>query len=208
MDRTDDHNAPAGIHYRRRIDRGIDELIGMCKGIIADKKVVQAEAEFLQNWIEANSEIQHTWPACVIYDRISRFMEDGILDAEEQKELFQLLKDTSGSLTGDCFENSSTALPLEPECPELIVEGSLFCFTGKFAFGTRKNCEAEIINLGGRCHSTPAQKTDYLVIGILGSRDWMHTSHGRKIEKAVQLREAGHGVKILSEQMWTEALFG
>ena len=208
MDKTDNHNAPFGVHAQRRIDRGIDELLGMCKGIIADKVVNQDEADFLLNWIESNQELRSEWPVNIIYRRITDFMEDGKLDAKEQKELFNLLKCTAGDLTEFREENCSTTLPLEASCPEIIVENSLFCFTGKFIFGTRSNCESEIKNLGGKTHKDPGQKTDYLVIGTLGSRDWMHSSFGRKIEKAVGLREAGHSVKILSEQMWIESLFG
>ena len=38
-------------------DRQIDTLIGLGKGIIADGKVNQLEAEFLQNWLIQSSQV-------------------------------------------------------------------------------------------------------------------------------------------------------
>jgi len=37
----------------------------------------------------------------------------------------------------------------------------------------------------------PRAATSFLVIGAIGSRDWIHSTHGRKIEAAVKLREQG-----------------
>ncbi|HAS89828.1 MAG TPA: hypothetical protein DCS48_11075 [Desulfovibrio sp.] len=207
MDSTDGHNAPAGVHAKRRKDRGMDELLGMCKGIIADKVVNQSEAEFLLNWIESNKDICNEWPANVLCYRLTRYLEDGELDKKEQKELFELLKGASGGLSDMICDNSSTTLPVK-ECEDICFEDSLFCCTGTFVFGKRGHCEGEIVDRGGKTHKDPGQKTDYLVIGLLGSRDWIHSSYGRKIEKAVKLREDGHKVKIISEETWAKALFG
>jgi len=41
---------------------------------------------------------------------------------------------------------------------------------------------------------------DYLVIGTLASRDWLYTSHGRKIEKALLLKREGNPIKIITER--------
>ena len=44
-----------------------------------------------------------------------------------------------------------------------------------------------------------AGQTDYLVIGILGSEDWIHTSYGRKIEKAIEIKQKGFNVAIIQK---------
>ncbi len=44
------------------------------------------------------------------------------------------------------------------------------------------------------------------VIGAIGSRDWIHSTHGRKIERAVELREQGTGIYILSEEYWADSI--
>lgn len=46
------------------------------------------------------------------------------------------------------------------------------------------------------------KKVNYLVIGELASRDWVASSHGRKIEKALVFKEKGVPVMMLSEKDW------
>jgi hypothetical protein len=41
-----------------------------------------------------------------------------------------------------------------------------------------------------------------LVIGVFASRDWANTNFGRKIERAVKLRDSGSGLAIISEEHW------
>jgi hypothetical protein len=45
-----------------------------------------------------------------------------------------------------------------------------------------------------------------LIVGTFGSRDWVHTSFGRKIEKAVTYRRAGQRLAIISEDHWAGSL--
>ncbi len=86
--------------------------------------------------------------------------------------------------------------------PEIIFDHRLFCLTGKFASGTRNECQAQVTALGGDCTKAPSRKTDYVVIGTIGSRDWIHSTHGRKIEKAVDIRDEGSGLHIVTEEYW------
>jgi len=43
-----------------------------------------------------------------------------------------------------------------------------------------------------------------LVIGTLASRDWCFSCHGRKIEKAIKLKEKGAPVVIITERTWLQ----
>ena len=79
-------------------------------------------------------------------------------------------------------------------------------FTGKFAFGPRSDCERAVIKLKGICERGVTKRTDYLIIGTFGSRDWVHTSFGRKIEQAVDYRDAGESLAIVAEENWVRAL--
>jgi len=64
-------------------------------------------------------------------------------------------------------------------------------------------CEQQILERGGEPCPNPRQKLDYLVLGIMGSRDWAHSSFGRKIEKAMEYKKAGHPIAIVSERHWS-----
>lgn len=54
--------------------------------------------------------------------------------------------------------------------------------------------------------SSVSKKVNFLVIGEIGSQAWRHSSCGRKIEAAVELREAGVPLRIISEPHWRDAL--
>lgn len=192
---------------KRIAERGLDELIGLCKGCIADGFVHQREAEYLLKWLEGNAHVADEWPANVIAARIEEYLRDGHLDDQERADLFDLLSQATGEgQLRHLADNKSTELPIDTPPPDLLFEQRLFCFTGKFVFGTRAQCEREILTLGGQVASTITQKTNYLVVGLLGSRDWMHSTHGRKIEAAVQLRDRGLPISIVSEDHWAEQI--
>jgi len=192
------------FNHSRVSDRKIDELIGICKGVLCDGVVTQSEAEFLQSWLERNKSVADTWPANILYSRIHAMLEDNILDEDEEKELLETLLDiTGGALSpGDHeeIETLSTALPLCRPAPDLEFAGKSYCLTGKFASGSRAQVEAIIKGLGATTSKNPIKTVDYLVVGVVGSSDWIHSTHGRKIERAVELKEEGLPISIVAEE--------
>jgi hypothetical protein len=46
------------------------------------------------------------------------------------------------------------------------------------------------------------QALDYLVIGDIGNENWAHSTHGRKIEKAIAYNFSGCRIAIVSEEHW------
>ncbi len=86
----------AALNKRGRTVREVDELIGLCKGIVADGVINSEEALFLQDWLEHNRESRGVWPASVLYPRIQSMLADGTLDNEEERELLGLLVQVSG----------------------------------------------------------------------------------------------------------------
>jgi len=192
----------------RLSDRVMDELIGLCRGVLADGIVTDGEAKFLLQWMEANREAAGRWPCNALYRRLQEMLIDKTLDADEQSELLDLLFDiTGGGLPIDeRVASMSSSLPLCSPPPAIIFDERTFCLTGKFVLGSRKQCEAALSDRGAFLSSTLTKRAHFLVIGSIGSRDWIHSTHGRKIEKAVQLREEGHPIRIVSESHWVTFL--
>ena len=187
-------------------DRLIDELIGICRGIIADGVVEESEAIFLGQWIENHREVSMKWPVNVVYARVTEMLRDGVLSSDERQELLGTLRDLTGEGTPLQEPNQSTTLPLTQPEPNVEFGGSVFCLTGKFVFGTMPDCEDTIAEIGGTVVSQPNQETDYLVIGEFCSPDWVHTTFGRAIERAIELQDQGQDLKIISERHWVDAL--
>jgi NAD-dependent DNA ligase len=193
------------FNSRRINERNIDELIGMSRMIIADGKVDQIEAEALhKTLINMGSKYENPIVQNLL-NRITDMLQDNYLDEKESLELLEILT----KFTGDDFDagelTKSTSLPLDKPEPKVVIKGSNFCFTGVFMFGARKDCKRAVENAGG-FEVSLKKATDYLVIGNYATDSWIHSSYGRKIEKAMEMKQKGHHIKIISESHWVDFL--
>lgn len=195
-------------YNRKRVsDRTIDELIGLAKGITADNIVHQAEAEFLSSWLKNNMSYTDDKIINTLYCRVEEMLKDNYLDQDEQQELLELLKSITGShLPAQQAATTATTFPLDNPVPPITFDGATFVLTGKFAYAPRKICSQVITERGGVVRSKVSGQTDYLVIGTLSSPDWIHTSYGRKIEDAMNLRDSGSSkrIAIIHEDHWIQ----
>lgn len=186
-------------------DRQVTELVGLCRGLIADGAVSDGEAKLLQTWLAANAGVTGNPVVCNLLKRISAMLKDGHLDDDEAVELYETLsKFTGGKLElGEVLK--STELPFDEPLPDLKFVGSRYCFTGTFAFGPRKDCDAAVERLGGiPCSLT--LKTNYLVVGQYATESWIQSTYGRKIERAVEMKSEGHLIAIVGEAHWVQYL--
>lgn len=197
------------LHNRLSEDRitarQIDELIGLARGVAADGDLNQAEVEFLQKWMAANVEISQQPLIRTLYKRINDVLADGILDDEEKTSLL----DTLGRFSDRDFELGEvlkpSTLPLCEPPPPLKFAGQIYCFTGTFNLGTRKDCEKAVAERGGASGGL-TRKTDVLVIGAYVTDSWKHSTFGNKIVQASTWRDEGRAIAIVSEQHWAQFL--
>ncbi|HXV74581.1 MAG TPA: NAD-dependent DNA ligase, partial [Sphingomonadales bacterium] len=135
----------------------------MAKGIIADDRVNEKEARFLQKWLVANVEANASPLVVRLSERIQQILKDKAFSQEEADELFETLQHFSGGdfQLGEILK--ATSLPLDRPQPKLVFQGRQFCFTGTFAYGSRRDCENVVNRLGGYVGSL-TKKTNYLVI--------------------------------------------
>jgi NAD-dependent DNA ligase len=202
---VDPHGQPFNIRFNRarRAERDLSELLGLAKGMLSDGCVSASEAGHLRHWLSTHRDACEQWPVNRIAARLEAIYSDEQVDHQEQRDLAELLEALVGGKAGIIVgEDAPTELPLDAPPPRLIWPGSLFVFTGKFAFGPRASCQRKVQGLGATCGGDVTRDTTYLVIGTFGSRDWVHTSFGRKIEKAVTYRAAGVGISIIAEEHW------
>lgn len=182
-------------------DRQIDTLIGLSKGLIADGNVNQSEAEYLLTWLIQN---QHSKNPIIenLLHKVVSMLEDGILDKDESEELKSILQAISGETTeiGEIAKTSS--LPINIPLPKIKFEGSSFLFTGTCAFGSRKDCQVVIESLNGINAKSVTKALNYLILGTYVTDSWAHETFGRKIEKAIEYRESGIPLIIITEEHW------
>jgi len=205
----DPHGQPFNVRFNRarRAERDLSEFLGLAKGLLADGSIAENEAQLVRTWLLNHASAVEQWPLNHLAQRVVAMYSDNVADAAERVQLAEILSSIVGGTAGIILgEDAATELPLDVPPPALKWVGSTFVFTGKFAFGTRAECQRQVTNLGALCNSDITRSTDYLVIGTFGSRDWVHTSFGRKIEKAVQYREADRRLSIVGEDYWVRCI--
>lgn len=159
------------------------------EGILADGELNLSEINSLKKYL---NELYETENGEFYFDKIfklvSQIFEDGVIDEEEKNELFNLLS---------CFINPLSSCC----CKEKTIDfkDKLFCLSGNFEHGSKKDIEIMIEDKGGICKSSIVKKTDYLIVGGAGSESWRMGNYGTKVEKAVKMQEQGLDIRIIGE---------
>lgn len=208
----DEHGQPLQffkLNLENNVSKAIDQLSGICSGILADGITTDTEARFFAEYVRKFAPYEPIWPFTDILARVERIFADGRCDDEERQELRQVMEGLCGHVeAASPAETYSTTLPLDVPPPDpVLFKDQRFVITGRFAYGTRRKVFDIIETLGGSAtDSPPTRETNYLVIGLFASRDWANTNYGRKIERAVELRDMNTGVRIISEEHWKRYL--
>ena len=178
-----------------------DELIGFLTGVASDGMLNDEEVDALNEWLNRNESIKDRWPASVILDRLNHILDDGIITDDERKNLLVTVNQVTGTdpeAGGGSYEGSTEVW--EDQIDSLEVAGSTFCLSGEFVSGDRETVDTMLHCLGAETSPNVGKHIDYLVIGTLASQDWLYTTHGRKIEKALLLKREGHEITIITER--------
>lgn len=181
-------------------DSSINEFIGFLRGITADGEVNSIEFSKLREYLSKYSHIMNNWPFDLLSNAMNDILQDNVVSKSELIELCELIQQITGtSFTkyGDAIGGATTMF----DNPVPTFQEKNVCLTGQFISGTRNVVKKEIETLGALLQGNVTSKTDILIIGTLSSRDWIHTSTGRKIEKAIELKKLGHNIIITNEQV-------
>jgi hypothetical protein len=123
-------------NLENNLAKAIDQLSGICSGILADGVVTEQEAAFFAEWVRKFAPFEPVWPFTDILARVERIFADGRCDDEEREELKAVMEALCG-YTADAkpSETYSTTLPLDTPLPNpIIFSARVFTITGKFAF--------------------------------------------------------------------------
>ncbi len=202
-----------GRLYFDVITSEIQQLEGMLHGIISDGVISDDEIAALNDWLSENDHLSGVYPFDEVYSLLLAAKDDGMVSNDERnmlKAFFATFVDTRVSF--NIHENEIAELQKQYSiggicavCPELIIEGKTFCFTGVSKKATRNEIAEIICNHGGQYNDRVTAKTDYLIVGADGNPCWAFSCYGRKVEKAVDLRKEGHHITIVHEyDLWDE----
>lgn len=191
----------------RLLTRSMQMLTGIITGVVADGTLHDSEVQLLRTWISSQPEVATAWPGSAIAHCLNEVMSDGIITADERAYLLDTLQRLVGTDFAETGSASAevAALPFDDDAPITLSECRV-CLTGEFLYGTRNACEKVTEKAGGIPVANVSKKVAYLIVGTHVSPEWVNTSYGTKIMRAMELKDEGHTIAIIREQRWLDAL--
>lgn len=191
----------------RQVERACSQLLGLISGVTADGQLHDLEIQFLRTWLAENRQAGEHWLGGRIADQIDEILADDQISDDERHALMQALQDVAGVqfIETGCVTPDPISFPTD-ECT-VQLSGATVCLTGKFHYGSRAECEQVSITAGAVCHDSVTKKLTYLVIGSAGvTTSWKQATYGNKIDAAMKLKEKGHRLYIVAEEVWRTGL--
>lgn len=190
--------------YFDQITADLQRLHAIIGGIAADGRITEEELEGLSDWLEEHEHLRRCWPYDEVDSLVTAVLADHRIDAEEHKMLMSFFSEfvailDDRTITTPVFSEENTISGVCAVSPEIVFEGSVFCFTGASSVYTRSDFVEVVQGLGGEATSSVSKKINYLIIGAEGNPCWAYACYGRKVEKAVQLRKQGFPLLIVHE---------
>lgn len=207
------NNYSTGSIYYDLLTSDIQRLHGILHGIIADNRIDLKEIQELDNWLADNTHLESIYPYDEVCTLVHKVLKDGIISRDERDLLTVFFSDfidirMSSNLNANELNELRQNINISglcAICPQIVIPGNLFCFTGKSSKTNRKDIADMIISLGGNYHDNIIKETTYLVVGDNGNPCWAFSCYGRKVEKAVNMRKNGHSILIIHEiDFWDE----
>lgn len=98
-----DHRPYRHFTKRQRVDKAIQTLSGLLKGVSIDDELNAAEVAEIMNWCKEYRDLVGKAPFLELIPKLDAILEDGIIDPEEQDELLWLCKNLSPE--GDFYDD-------------------------------------------------------------------------------------------------------
>ncbi|RWT41910.1 BRCT domain-containing protein [Aeromonas caviae] len=184
------------------MDALVNMLLGFLQGISADNNIAEQEVIALSSLLLKHRDLLASWPGSLLFNRLNDILADGEITEDEREDLLELVKQISGQRFTESGLATGMATEFFADGELMSINGKTVCFTGKFLSDTRHNLELQAKTLGASTVKGITTHLDVLIIGSLASRDWMFTSHGRKIEAAIKAKDKGQDIQIINEEDW------
>lgn len=86
------------------------------------------------------------------------------------------------------------------------ISGKNIVLTGDFKTGGRNEIKLFLEENGAFVKNSVSGKTNFIIIGAYGSKEWKFGTYGGKVDKALELQAKGKDVKIIKEEEFFKCL--
>ena len=168
--------------------RSLQELEKILIEITKDNILTEDEVFTLKEWLDNNQHLRGEYPFERAASAIEKALDDSIIEPYELNEMLEVFKD----ITDPDFSVKDTSMKID-------IVNKKICLTGDFTHGSRSQVSEMLSNKGAVMVTGVSGKTDYLIVGSLGSPNWTNGNYGGKIKKAFEFKDKGKPIQIISE---------
>lgn len=147
----------------------------------------------IKNWLDQNDKFIQKYPFKQVDTALDNFLNNGAVD--DLLNCFKEILNPIAEQAGNVIESFD-------------IKDKRICITGEFEFGSRTEVTEFLQNKGAVMATTISGRTDYLVVGELGSNEWKCGNYGNKIKKALECQEKGGKVQIIGEKDFFKSIVG
>ena len=165
-------------------------LFGILDGIACDNVINEHELDTLLEWLKNHMHLTGVYPFDNILTAVTDVLKDGVITKSESDYLIATIRRFTAPLE---------AAPCGCEKENVCISGKSFCLSGNFEHGEKSDVGKAIEVVGGVVVTSVSKKTDFLVVGGIGSTEWKFGNYGSKVSKALGLKEKGVPIVIFSE---------
>ena len=193
-----------------RIKADMQQLHGLLGGVVANRVIADDEVHELRVWLEDHELLRGYWPYDEIDSLLTHVLKDGKIDDQEREMMLHFFGEFS-TISGSLAVSVPLNEPFDISgmcavCPEVLVDGRVFCFTGTSHRAERAEIKRLIEAAGGSFQNHISGDLHYLVIGAKGNACWAFSCYGRKIEEVVHRRRGGETITIVHEHDFWDAM--
>lgn len=187
---------------------GLQQLMGMLAGVSSDGKIHAHEVQRLSSWSDEWSHLKGLWP----FDECEALVTSMLTAktwTDQPQRLLALARQfpVAGELDAATGELPPTLIGgICSVNPDIAFEQRTFVFTGESDRCERAEMQAMVRARQGLADHNVTKRTHYLVVCPGGSPYWAFACYGRKVEYAYKLRQKGHGLQIVHEVDFWDAV--
>ena len=187
-------------------DRDSIFIYGFCCGLNADHRITQAEAK-------AFIELLRNKPAYLDAE-ILKPHRNALMKLTKAKEIWRTHCEQAEDIVFAVMGVSKQA-QASADAPTLVFDtpdpkgidlaGANVVFTGEFHMG-RSHAEEVGMHLGALLQGSPTFDTQFVIVGSIPSQAWKFGKFGTKVARAIEMKQRGSGIQIISEALFCSSI--
>jgi NAD-dependent DNA ligase len=178
-------------------------LLGVFTALNFDDKVTENEVKLFVELLKKRPDLLEAELLALYREKFRPILKRDYVSRAECSDIKDLVFGALGIAAAADSERMD-AIPFD-QVDSIDFAGLAFVVTGQFKIG-RGFVETYIEDMGGEVKGSCSRLVSYLIVGSVPDPVWKYGNYGTKVRGAVDLRKAGHDLRIVSEDAFTALL--